>query len=333
MLHQSTKSLLEKGKNLLAFSAGGDSTALFFLLLQNNISFDIAIVDYAIRKQSKEEVAYAQALAQKHQLLCHVHEAEPITHNFEANARSIRYNFFEKLIETYQYDNLLTAHHLGDRLEWMLMQLCKGAGCVELSGMQFIQKRENYTLIRPLLAEDKEVLLHFLDKYNIHYFEDATNEDERYTRNAFRHQFAQPLLKKYKKGIAKSFEYIDQDKALLITPIKINKIKDFAYIEGNYSPRSIVYAIDNYFKSLGHIITAQERQMLLSLKHNCIIGRKYSITKHPKGFLFIAPYIKNTQTMPKTFKEEMRKLRIDPKLRTYLFLEKSLVLFLSRLLA
>ena len=66
MLQQKTKELLKNSKNLLAFSAGGDSTALLFLLLDNNIQFDIAIVDYGIRKQSKDEVAYAQELAKQY---------------------------------------------------------------------------------------------------------------------------------------------------------------------------------------------------------------------------------------------------------------------------
>ncbi|MFK5937771.1 MAG: ATP-binding protein, partial [Sulfurimonas sp.] len=63
MLKKTTLETLASSKNLLAFSAGGDSTALLFLLLENNIAFDIAIVDYGLRLQSKEEVSYAQSLA------------------------------------------------------------------------------------------------------------------------------------------------------------------------------------------------------------------------------------------------------------------------------
>ena len=48
--------------NLLAFSGGVDSSALFFILLENNIPFDICIVDYGLREQSKLEVEYAYEL-------------------------------------------------------------------------------------------------------------------------------------------------------------------------------------------------------------------------------------------------------------------------------
>ena len=162
MVEEKTLLKLRDKKNLLAFSGGADSTALFFLLLKHKIPFDIAIVNYAIREQSKAEVAYAQELAKTHNLKCHLHTAKIIEQNFEAKAREIRYNFFEDLIKKYGYENLLTAHHLGDRFEWMLMQFCKGAGCAEIAGMQKEQNRGFYTLMRPLLHLDKQELLAYL---------------------------------------------------------------------------------------------------------------------------------------------------------------------------
>ena len=56
--------------NLLAFSAGIDSTALFFLMMEEEILFDIAIVDYNQRLQSKDEVIYATQLAHKYNKKC-----------------------------------------------------------------------------------------------------------------------------------------------------------------------------------------------------------------------------------------------------------------------
>ena len=332
MLHPKTKPFLQNKNNLLAFSAGGDSSALFFLLLEANIPFDIAIVDYGIRVQSKEEVAYAKELAKKHHKECFVYEAPPLQSNFEAKAREIRYNFFEKLIATHHYDNLITAHHLGDRFEWMLMQFCKGAGCVELSGMQMVEKRSNYTLIRPLLSQDKSELFDYLQTRNIHYFEDETNQNETYTRNAFRHQHAMPLLQKYKKGIQKSFAYIDKDRDLLITEEDgLQTHKKLAIFKKKPSTRNNIYIIDKYLKSLGHIITGAERK-LLEDHTSVVVGRQYIIT-HWHNYIVIAPFLKQHATFSKEFKEKMRLLKIDPKLRAYLALEPDLVEFLSLLLA
>jgi tRNA(Ile)-lysidine synthase len=329
MLHATTKPLLHNRKNLLAFSAGGDSTALFFLLLQEKIPFDIAIVDYNIRQQSKEEVAYALELAKTHNLACYTHKAPPIEKNFESQARDIRYRFFEDIIAKYNYDNLLTAHHLGDRFEWALMQFCKGAGCVELAGMEYLQTRNNYTLIRPLLHLDKEDLLHYLHTHKISYFEDQTNQELRYTRNTFRHHHTQPLLQKYKKGIAKSFEYIDKDKALLVDNTPVKTFKKLAYFKHS-TPRSTLFAIDKYLKSQGKLLTQHERD-LLAQHATLIIARKYVVSQHTH-YTFIAPYTQHA-TFTKQFKEKMRKLKIDPKLRGYLALDGEVEAFVSRLLA
>ena len=205
MLKNATLQKLESSKNLLAFSGGGDSTALLFLLLDNNVKFDIAIVDYQVRDQSKKEVAYAKELANKHDFKCHVLLASVPESNFEANARMVRYDFFNELIKEYEYDNLLTAHHLGDRFEWTLMQFCKGAGCVELSGMKEFEKRDRYNLLRPLLGHEKSELLSYLNANNLKYFEDESNLDEKYQRNYFRANHSKPLLEKYASGIKKAF--------------------------------------------------------------------------------------------------------------------------------
>ncbi|MBT5935991.1 tRNA lysidine(34) synthetase TilS [Sulfurimonas sp.] len=309
------KTSLQDSKNLLAYSAGVDSTALLFLLLENNIKFDIAIVNYGLRLQAKEEVAYAQSLAAKHNFECFVFEAPVISSNFEANARTIRYDFFESLIKEHSYTTLLTAHHLGDRLEWMLMQFCRGAGCVELSGMHATEKREHYTLIRPLLQLDKAELLEYLDANSIKYFLDATNADSKYSRNEFRHNYANPLLKQYKKGIQKSFEYLDEDVATLIQEADTKSINSLFYFKSTTSKRSDILAIDKHLKSLGYLISASEKK-LLKIDITVVVSRKYVINQE-HGFVFIVPFVQGV-SLEKQFKEKMRLLKIEPKLRAYL---------------
>lgn len=323
------KELLENSKNLLAFSAGVDSTALLFLLLENNISFDIAIVDYGIRSQAKKEVKYAKELAQRYNFNCYTLEAQKIEKNFEAHARNIRYDFFASLARKHSYDRLLTAHHLGDRFEWMLMQFCKGAGCYELSGMKALEQRENYTLVRPLLHLDKSELLDYLNKNDILYFEDASNNDESFKRNEFRHNYAKPLLEKYLQGIKKSFDYIDEDVKELIEEVEVQTLNKLTYFKKSKNKRSDIIAIDKYLKSQGHIITADEKELLKSHK-SVVLGRKY-IVSSIKSYIFIAPFFKG-EAMDKAFKEKMRVLKIDPKLRAYLASDSEAVALLSGLL-
>ncbi|MCW8895802.1 MAG: tRNA lysidine(34) synthetase TilS [Sulfurimonas sp.] len=317
MLENSTLSELKDKKNLLAFSAGVDSTALFFLLTQHNIKFDIAIVNYGSRKQSQDEVAYAKELAKQHNSTCHLLDAQKIDTNFESNAREIRYDFFEELIKEHRYDNLLTAHHLGDRFEWMLMQFCKGAGCAELAGMKTIELRENYKLIRPLLHVDKNELLEYLNTNDIKYFEDKSNLDEGIKRNSFRHKYSNPLLKEHLDGIKKSFKYIDEDRDALIGDIKVKSIDNFAYFNNSNNVRSNIYAIDKYLKSQKYMLTSNERE-LLKTKETLVVGRKFVVVQN-SDFVFIAPFSSQKINMTKEFKEQMRILKIEPKLRPYFY--------------
>lgn len=329
MLKKVTLEKLATSKNLLAFSAGGDSTALLFLLLENNITFDIAIVDYGLRLQSKEEVAYAQSLADKYNFKCHIHSSPPIDTNFEASAREVRYTFFEELISQNSYDNLLTAHHLGDRFEWMLMQFCKGAGCVELSGMRESEKRTSYTLLRPVLHLEKNELLSYLKEKDIRYFEDESNSDEKYKRNYFRVNHTKALLEKYAQGIKKSFSYLDEDSDILHQEANISQVGEFAYFKAS-SKRSDIINIDRYLKTKGFLISAKEKQ-LLKEGITTVIARKIVVNqKH--GFIFIMPYITDVN-ITKEFKEKMRVLKIEPKLRPFIFKNKEVQKLIISLLS
>jgi len=314
LLHEATLNILRHHKNLLAFSGGGDSTALFFLLQEQGILFDVALVNYKTRAQSDEEEAYAKALCQRYHKQCFIFTCKVETSNFEHLARSKRYTFFETIISIYAYDNLLSAHHLGDRLEWFLMQLSKGAGLVEMLGMQAIEQRTYYTLVRPLLHVTKTSLLAFLQTHNHHYFNDESNQSMDHMRNRFRHHFAAPLLETYEKGIAQSFLYMEEDaKRLLSAPPM--RLKDLFILTRDCDDLLNIRQIDKVLKLLGKIPTSAERQEILRTKE-CVIGGKVAIC-FQKEVIFMAPYC--TVSMPKPFKEACRKAKVPSKIRPYLF--------------
>ncbi|MCR4942824.1 MAG: 7-cyano-7-deazaguanine synthase, partial [Campylobacter sp.] len=101
---------LTSSKNLLAFSHGTDSTALFYILQANNIKFDIVMMDYNLRAQSKDEVAAATKLAKKFNKEIYLKSVFLNHSNFEANARQARYEFFAEICQKYGYENLILAH-------------------------------------------------------------------------------------------------------------------------------------------------------------------------------------------------------------------------------
>ena len=65
-------------QNLLAFSGGVDSSALFFLLLESGIEFDMAMVDYGLRPEREREIAYARELSARYDKRLFLHTAPKI---------------------------------------------------------------------------------------------------------------------------------------------------------------------------------------------------------------------------------------------------------------
>ncbi|KYJ86111.1 tRNA lysidine(34) synthetase TilS [Sulfurovum riftiae] len=308
--------LLQK-KNLLAFSAGIDSSALFFLLLENNIPFDIALVNYGTRPESNKEEEHAKALAKKYGKKCYTTKAPVFKTHFEANARKFRYDFFETLIAEHGYDTLLTAHQLNDQLEWLFMRLTKGAGLSELIGLEPVSKRDGYTLIRPLLEYSKEELLDYLEIHNYPYFIDDSNSNEKYERNRFRKAFSDPLISQFREGIKRSFSYLRDDKKLLESGFETLFAEKQLRIIKLRQTSSKVKAADLTLKKLGYLLSSAQREEIAREK-SLVIGGEWAI-EIEDDLLYVAPYV--TTDMPKEFKEKCRVKRIPPKIRAYLYRE------------
>lgn len=309
-------SLIKNSKNLLAFSGGIDSMALFFLLLDNNISFDIAIVNYNLRVESKDEVKYALELAKKYNKNIYVKEIKLDSFsNFEKIARDIRYDFFDEIIENNSYQFLLTAHHLNDKLEWFFMQLSKGAGLIELFGMQTVEDRDNYKIFRPLLETPKKILQEYLDNSSIKYFIDNTNSDEKYRRNYFRKEFSNRFLDEFKDGVINSFKYLNSDlNSLNINFNAIYKNKDLEIFVNHIDDNLNLRVIDKSLKRRGFIISSKERNEILN-QRQITISHKLNISIEEK-YIFIAPKI--DAVLDKDFKEFCRIKKIPKNMRAYI---------------
>ncbi len=310
-------SAIKNQKNLLAFSAGVDSVALFFLLLEQNISFDIAIVDYNLRAQSKDEISYAKELALKYNKTIFIKDVNLENNsNFEKIARDIRYSFFEEIILNEKYENLITAHQLNDKLEWFLMQLSKGAGLVELIGFNEFEQKENYKIYKPLLNTTKDELENYLKINNHKYFIDESNFDEKYTRNFFRHNFSNPFLENFSSGVKKSFEYLQNDlNSLNIQNNPIKKIEELEIFLNQKDDNLNIRTIDLSLKKRGILISSAQRDEILKQKE-LTISHKINISIL-EDYIYITPVC--NEIMDKKFKELCRIKNIPKNIRSYIF--------------
>ena len=302
-----------KSSNILAFSGGVDSSALFFYLLERDIPFDIAIVNYHTRDTSNEEVEYAKYLAKKYNKNIYIKDCF-LDKFSEKSARDCRYKFFEEIIKKENYSTLILAHQLNDRFEWFLMQLSKGAGLKELIAMEEFEKRDFYTIWRPFYNKTKDEILDYLKDNKIKYFIDKSNFDEKYKRNFFRKHFSNEFIKLFKNGVKRSFEYLEEDKKLLINEDWQNQKKLFFFEKQN--PKIDIKKVDLIAKKLGVLLTKPQRDEIIKTNFSCVIQGKIAIDSN-KEKIFIAPFVKIK--MPKEFKERMRKEKIPPKVRGYIY--------------
>ncbi len=203
MKHKLCESILQKElfqpneTIVLAISGGVDSMVLFDVLLHLNLNLNIVLahVNHSQREASKNEYEALVKLAKENGI-----PFEGITlnqkhrGNFHDEARNQRFDFFEKVAEKHNASKVVLAHHLDDQIETVLMRIVRGSSFIGYGGIQEQRPYCNVTFIRPLMDITKDQILSYAKQNNIQFFEDESNQEDKYTRNRYRHHII-PLLK------------------------------------------------------------------------------------------------------------------------------------------
>ena len=183
-------------KLLLAISGGVDSVVLSHLLFRYNVNFALAHCDFQLRVNSEFESQIIRLLAENYQIPFFFKKFD--TQNFakqqnisiQMAARQLRYDWFENLIQEYNYRSILTAHQLDDQIETLIFNITKGTGIAGLKGIPVVR----HNIRRPLLFATKNQIYHYARKHNLKWHEDESNLENKYKRNLIRNKIV-PLLK------------------------------------------------------------------------------------------------------------------------------------------
>lgn len=184
---------------IVGCSSGPDSMALVDMLLKirdkYQLSLIIAHVNHNVRKESYEEAEYMKKYCEDNNLLFETMTIEEYgDDNFHNEARNIRYNFFESLVNKYDADYLMTAHHGDDLIETILMRMVRGSNLSGYSGFKQVVQMDGYKLVRPLIHYTKQELEEYDKENEVKYFVDSSNNKDKYTRNRYR-KYVIPFLK------------------------------------------------------------------------------------------------------------------------------------------
>ena len=178
-------------QTLLALSGGVDSVVLLHLLIQlrqqrADFSCRAIYIHHGLSPNATEWGEYCRVLCQAWQVpFEQVNVTVDIEQaGIEAGARQARYAVFQQHLKMAEV--LLTAQHLDDQCETVLLALKRGSGPAGLSAMAVDQPFAHSRQIRPLLAIFRQQIEAYAQYYQLNWVNDESNQDPRHDRNFLR---------------------------------------------------------------------------------------------------------------------------------------------------
>jgi len=195
-------------KLLLATSGGLDSMVMAHLF--HKLKYEVALVHCNFQLRGMESFGdqnFVQDYAEANEIPIFVtqFDTEAFAKDYKLStqvaARDLRYNWFYELLETENYDYILTGHHADDNVETFLINLSRGTGLEGLVGIP----EQNDKIIRPLLLFSREDIANYANEHDIQWREDSSNASDKYLRNKIRHDLV-PLFKELNPQFLASFQ-------------------------------------------------------------------------------------------------------------------------------
>lgn len=290
---------------VIGISGGPDSMALIDHVIKVRKIKDIQIicahVNHNMRRESEDEKEYVEEYCLINNIIFEYHKIEDYgDDNFHNEARSIRYKYFGQLMEKYNANWLLTAHHGDDLIETILMRLVRGSTLKGYSGFSGIIDMGKYKIARPLINVTKAEIINYNKQNKINYVTDASNEKDVYTRNRFR-KYVVSFLKKEDPNVHEKFykfsrtlleynDFIDRyvrSRLSTVYPQNILNIEEFLKEEKVIQTKIVYYILEHMY---------QDDLMLINDQHVNLI---FSLIESPKPNLEI--HLPNNITVIKSY--------------------------------
>lgn len=199
---------LENKNLLIACSGGVDSIVLTHLMKKLNYQISLAHCNFSLRgKESDGDEAFVIGFAKKLEIPIYVETFDTVKYSeknkisIQLAARELRYQWFNHLLSGFNYEYVLTAHHLDDDVETFLINFLRGTGLKGLTGIP----HQNQKIVRPLLNFSKEEILQYAKKENLSWREDSSNLETDYLRNKLRLDII-PNFKNLNSSFLKNFQ-------------------------------------------------------------------------------------------------------------------------------
>lgn len=196
------------GKKIAAAVSGGvDSMVMLELFLKAGVKPLVVTIDHGIRgDDSAKDAEFVKEYAEKNGLECLVVRVDVPSAkersglSTELQARLLRYEVFDTVLNEKRADVISLAHHLSDQTETLLMRMMRGTG---VSGLRGILDRTGY--IHPLIGATRAEIEEYAFRNSVPFREDKTNLWDDYFRNFVRNRVL-PVMKQRSPKIDRQFE-------------------------------------------------------------------------------------------------------------------------------
>ena len=204
--------LTSEDRVIVGVSGGADSVCLLLVLLElkKNIGFDIVAVhvNHGLRGVDADaDEAFVKRFCEERDVPLEVYFADVQSiakekkQSTEEAGREVRKEFFEQVRVKHGGTKIALAHHQNDNAETFVFRLARGTGLKGLGGMAPIKGQ----MIRPLLCVRRTEIEAYLQKQEVLYCTDKTNESDIYVRNLIRNQ----VIPRLEEGVnSKTVEHI-----------------------------------------------------------------------------------------------------------------------------
>lgn len=183
---------LKPGKYIICVSGGVDSMVLLSLAAElPDVQLVVAHFDHGMRPESAVDAEFVASYARSLGLLFELGHGELGSGASEATARCARYIFLQLCRKKHNGDALVMAHHQDDVIETIILNIIRGTGWRGLSSL-----RSHPHLLRPLLTFTKQQIIEVAKVRRLSWYEDISNDDQKYRRNYIRHQLIPKIRQK-----------------------------------------------------------------------------------------------------------------------------------------
>ncbi|UVK77120.1 MAG: tRNA(Ile)-lysidine synthetase [Sodalis sp. Fle] len=216
---------------LLAFSGGLDSTVLLDVLTAwRNSEVTSADTKFPLNLRAihvhhgicQHADHWAEHCAQQCQLrgvpfnVIFINLDKNAPDGIESAARHTRYQVLRDNLLPHEV--LVTAQHLDDQAETLLLALKRGSGPAGLAAMAANAPYYGHRLLRPLLACHQTQLEMYAHEHHLNWIEDDSNKDIHYDRSFIRSHILPPMRQRwpwFSEAVARSAQLCAEQEALL----------------------------------------------------------------------------------------------------------------------